>query len=148
MRSKQVKTTLLSLTCLLLFSAYRPHKSSPSRSGSEDYHDVYAYVREHICQPIGAGLKGVKSDPVNHFSRCPSGYEPQFVTKAVTIKTDQIVSGKILLHRGCNSKYICHFKVCVSTGFAVVRSADSQEYMSVQKWLTMKNEPGKALVKS
>lgn len=148
MKSHHLKTAVTALACLLLFSAHRPHHTSRSGSGSEDYYEVYSYVREHICQPIGKELKGMQSEPAKQFSRCPSGYEPQFVAKTDSIKTDRIVSGKILLHRGCHGQYICHFKVCVSTGFAVVRSEDSKEYMSVEKWLAMKNEKRKTVVKS
>jgi hypothetical protein len=114
----------------------------------EEYAEVFNYVTEYICKPIRSQLKAnYSNNPKDYFSRCPSGYQSRIVTARDSVTTNRYVSGKILFYRGCAPREVCVFKVCVDSGFAVVRSKGG-EYMSVEKWIALRNQEGKTQVQS
>lgn len=158
---KPLSGLLTGALCLILFSAHRIEpsagttnspataSSSVTREDMDEYIKVLEYVEANICTPMRNKLKaGYGSNPKDYFSRCPSGYEPEFVLATDSVTTDRFVTGKILFYKGCVPKDVCRFKVCVDKGFAVVRSKNSKEYMSVSKWIAMRNESAKQAVKS
>ena len=72
------------------------------------------------------------------FSRCPSGYNSTIAGKRETVKKDADVFGTIILYKGCSSKHICDYKVCVEKGVALVKNKDAEEYVTVKEWLEKK----------
>ena len=76
----------------------------------------------------------------DQFSRCPSGYTPEFTTKDDDVKKENFVFGTVELYRGCTPTYVCDFKVCVDKGIALVKSKESKTYITVANWLDQKKK--------
>ena len=109
-----------------------------------EYHKVYAFVEQNITTAI----KQKTQIKTSHFSRCPSGYQPDFLADYKDVKTDKEVLGSIELYRGCSPKHVCDFKVCVAKKIALVKSKDSEEYITVKEWLEKNETPVKSTAKN
>lgn len=104
-----------------------------------EWNEVRTFVRENIQNPISAADKEhVKRAKMEYYSRCPSGYNSTIAGKRETVKKNADVFGTIVLYKGCSSKYICDYKVCVDKNIALVKNKDEEEYVSVQEWLEKK----------
>ncbi len=105
-----------------------------------EWSKVQAFVDEKICNAIIENEKSKgRNINIQSFSRCPSGYEPNIITKHEAVKTDKFVFGKINFYKGCSPKYICDFKVCVDKGTALVKTKEMEEYIPVNEWLSKKD---------
>ncbi len=154
MKTRSIKTGLIliaiaSVFALSSFTGATP-KPEPEKIKTDwkEYHEVQQYVEENICEPIRKNyvLKHGKSS-LHSFSRCPSGYHSEMITATDSVKTDRFVNGEIVFYKGCESSYICDFKVCVEKGFAVVRSKGSKNYISVNEWLQRREQYAKKTIK-
>lgn len=115
----------------------------------EEYNKVREYISENICAHLSNNLNvSHGKSAIKYFGRCPSGYEPEITIAMDSVRTNRFVNGTIVFYKGCTPNYVCHFKVLVDKGFAVVRSKGSKEYMSVTEWIKLKNENSKAIVKN
>jgi hypothetical protein len=132
------------------FSGIKNNTENLSVFGNwEEYSKVQSFAYENICKPFSDNLKGSRnSDPAKMFSRCPSGYMPQITTVEDSVKTDRFVNGRIFFHKGCEPKEICYFKICVAKKFAMVRSKESTEYMSVNDWIKLKSGKSERIAKN
>lgn len=141
--TKKITAAFSVLSCLLLLSSYTLNPASApaetSNSSIDEYYEVYSFIEQRICLPMYDSIKvrpGRGSG--KEFSRCPSGYEPVFAIKSDSVKTGSFVNGRIVYYRGCNPSYICHFKVCVSKNFVMIKSGGG-DYLSVGAWIKRKN---------
>lgn len=103
----------------------------PETEKWEQYRKVSKFVMKKICNPIAASSG--RGYSAKEFSRCPSGYQPEFTTDDV--KSADIAYGTVQLYSGCTPKYVCDFKVCVDKEYAMVKSKNSKEYITVEEWL-------------
>ncbi len=108
---------------------------------------VRAFVELNITTPIKQ--KNNSKIKANNFSRCPSGYQSEFlVNDYKDVKTDREVLGTIELYKGCEPENICDFKVCVAKKIALVKSHDADEYMTVNEWLATKENKNTSVAKN
>lgn len=135
---RSVKTALLAAACLTFFSAYTPQAHFVK--SKDEYSAVLDFIYDNICIPLENGVKEepAKNISVKVFSRCPSGYDPNILSKTDSVTTDRFVNGKIVYYKGCNPYYVCNFKVCVNRNFVMLRSG-SKEYVSVNTWIQRRN---------
>lgn len=155
-----MKTNTLKTVCILvilisglLASSFTNNKVKETthslNNNWEEYNKVREYVSENICTPLSEHLNiNHSKSAIKYFGRCPSGYEPEIQMVVDSVRTNRFVNGSIVFYKGCTPNYVCHFKVFVTKGFAVVRSKGSKEYMSVNEWIKLKNENSKAIVKN
>lgn len=142
MKSMFKKTAIVPLlaAATVLFSSFYSVKVAGSNRKWEEYQKVYSFLNEQVCNRFEDQLllKGMKGK-AGMFSRCPSGYEPNFAMPADSVRTDRYVNGKIAYYRGCSPNPICDFKVCVDKQFIVVRSPGSTVWSSVGDWIALQN---------
>lgn len=104
-----------------------------------EWNEVRAFVKENIQNQISAVDKeNAKRAKMESFSRCPSGYNSTIAGKRETVKKDSDVFGTIILYKGCLSKHICDYKVCVDKKIALVKNKGEEEYIPVKEWLEKK----------
>ena len=136
-RIKKLSLGALILITGVVFSSFIGNNKESN--GENNWGAVYNYVSENICKPIRiASPKSKKS--TDQFSRCPSGYTPEFVTEDDDVKKENFVYGTVAFYRGCNPTYVCDFKVCVDKGIALVKSKGSEKYTTVDNWLAQKKK--------
>ena len=110
-----------------------------------EWNKVRAFVNENIKKEIAAADKdNTKRAKMEYYSRCPSGYNSTIAGKRETVKTDSDVFGTIILYKGCASKHICDYKVCVAKNIALVKNKDAEEYVTVKEWLAQKENTTKS----
>lgn len=144
MKTTLTKIVLLGIAGAIAFAlcSFKANVSTTdvnvSTNAAEDewaeYYKVQDFVQANITKPISEKNTSPKSK-MSAFSRCPSGYQPEFMADYKEVKTDKEVTGKLELYRGCSPKHICDFKVNVAKKIALVRSNDSEEYVTVNEWL-------------
>jgi hypothetical protein len=135
---KRNRGLLSALLMGFIFSSFTIRKTDiPENIGGTSESDkVVVYTNQIVCTPIRRSFEKEFNQKI--FSRCWSGYAPQF-TSAQPLKTDDFVYGAIIYTAGCSSpEYICYFKICVDKGYAAVRSKGSDEYVSIDEWLKIK----------
>ncbi|MBA3664255.1 MAG: hypothetical protein H0W61_08610 [Bacteroidetes bacterium] len=146
--SRIAKACLLvvAITSGIVLSSFTGTKETAGTTGLKNYEEYYKvrdFVQEKICSVIRKQKPA--SGKMSSFSRCPSGYESQIAGELDSVKVDHFTYGKINLYKGCSPTYVCDFKVCMSKGFAEVKSKGMKDYMSVEKWLeetsTKKTDP-------
>lgn len=117
-------------------------KVNPVSVNGDDYtewNEVRAFVKENIQNPIAAVDKeNAKRAKMEYYSRCPSGYNSTIAGKREVVKKDTDVFGTIVLYKGCSSKHICDYKVCVDKKIALVKNKGEEEYITVKEWLEKK----------
>ncbi len=111
-----------------------------TKTVGEDEWAEWNKVRAFVDLNITTAIKQRSNTKIktNSFSRCPSGYQPEFIADYKDVKTDKEVFGSLELYRGCAPEHICDFKVCVNKKIALVKSKGDQEYVSVKEWLEEK----------
>ena len=110
-----------------------------------EWNKVRAFVNENIKKEIAAADKdNAKRAKMEYYSRCPSGYNSTIAGKRETVKTDSDVFGTIILYKGCASKHVCDYKVCVAKNIALVKNKDAEEYVTVKEWLAQKENTTKS----
>ena len=115
-------------------------------SASESDWDEWQKVSDFVDKAISKEVRkhdGKKASKTAIFSRCPSGYEPNFTSDSV--KVDRYVYGKLNNYIGCRANYVCNFKVNVTKKIALVKGKDETEYIAVKDWIQKKY--GAAIVK-
>jgi hypothetical protein len=104
-----------------------------------EWYEVRDFVKENIQNPIAAVDKeNARRPKMEYYSRCPSGYNSTIAGKRETVKKDTDVFGTIVLYKGCSSKHICDYKVCVDKKIALVKNKGEEEYITVKEWLAKK----------
>lgn len=101
----------------------------------EEWEQVNEFVTKSITKEVQK-RDNYKPSKSSMFSRCPSGYEPNYSSDSV--KVDRYVYGKLNNYVGCSPKYICHFKVNVNKKIALVKGKDEKDYVAVKDWLQKK----------
>ena len=118
------------------------HVNVSTKVADDEWTEWYAvrdFVKENIQNPIAAVDKeNAKRAKMEYYSRCPSGYNSTIAGKRETVKKDADVFGTIVLYKGCSSKYICDYKVCVARNTALVKNKGEEEYVTVKEWLEKK----------
>ena len=116
----------------------------------EDEWAEWNKVRAFVDLNITTAIKQKTNSKIkaNHFSRCPSGYQPEFVADSKDVKTDREVFGTLELYKGCAPEHVCDFKVCVAKKIALVKSKDADEYVTVKEWLAKKESKNNSVVKN
>ena len=114
-----------------------------------EWNEVRTFVKENIQNQISAVDKeNAKRAKMEYYSRCPSGYSSTIAGKRETVKKDTDVFGTIVLYKGCASKYICDYKVCVAKNIALVKNKGDEEYVTVKEWLEKKDAPNTSTAKN
>lgn len=103
------------------------------------YQKVQDFVEENVCNVLSAKVKMAGTRNTNYFSRCPSGYNSQMITRDTSVRPENFVDGKIVFYHGCQAKYVCHFKVCVSKNYIVLRNPGTN-YMTVSDWVAARSQ--------
>lgn len=120
---------------------------NPTTVNGDEYAEwdkVRAFVKENIQNKISASDKeNTKRAKMEYYSRCPSGYNSTIAGKRETVKTDGDVFGTIVLYKGCSSKHVCDYKVCVDKGTALVKNKGDEEFVTVAEWLDKKDNSTK-----
>jgi hypothetical protein len=142
MKNTIVKIGLLALAVVIAIAmcSFTTENSSTKVSNAvlndwEEWEKVNDFVNSTITVPVQK-KDNHKPSKAAMFSRCPSGYEPNYSSDSV--KVDRFVYGKLNNYVGCSPKYICHFKVNVNKKIALVRGKDETEYIAVKDWLEKK----------
>lgn len=118
------------------------HPVSVNGDDYTEWNEVRTFVKENIQNQIAAADKeNVKRAKMEYYSRCPSGYNSTIAGKRETVKKDADVFGTIILYKGCSSKHICDYKVCVDKKIALVKNKGEEEYVTVKEWLENKEAP-------
>lgn len=142
MKTMLKKTAILSLLAgaTLVFSSFYKVKVPVFNHKWDNYQKVYQFLNKQVCNRFEDGLvlKTVKGK-ASLFSRCPSGYQPDFAIPTDSVRTDRYVNGKIEYYRGCTPYPVCDFKVCVDKQFVVVKSPGSTVWCSVSDWIVLQN---------
>lgn len=155
MKTNNLKTAFILVILIsgLLSSSFTNSKVKEStyslNNNWEEYNKVREFISENICTHLSNNLNvSHANNVIKYFGRCPSGYVPEIQVAVDSVRTNRFVNGTIVFYKGCTPNYVCHFKVFVEKGFAVVRSKGSKQYMSVNEWIKLKNENSKAIVKN
>lgn len=132
---KLLAATTLAFTCQLSTA----QSKASVETNWEEYQKVQDFIEENVCDVFTAKVKltGIKS--THYFSRCPSGYNSQMLSKENTVRPENYVDGKIVFYQGCNANYVCHFKVCVAKNYIVLRSPGTN-YMTVSDWVASRKQ--------
>jgi hypothetical protein len=146
MKTTLTKIALLGIAGAIAFalSSFKNEVSTTKvnkKSVVEDEYAEWNKVRAFVDLNITTAIKQKTNVKIksNSFSRCPSGYQPDFLADYEDVKTDREVLGSLELYRGCAPEHICDFKVCVNKKIALVKSKDSNEYITVKEWLAKKD---------
>lgn len=152
MKTTIIKITLLGIAGVIAFvfcsftneiSTTKVNPKTILENELSDWQKVRTFVNENIQKEIAAADKeNVKRVKMEYYSRCPSGYNSTIAGKRETVKTDSDVFGTIVLYKGCSSKHICDYKVCVAKNIALVKNKDAEEYITVKEWLASKENKG------
>src|ERR1043166_6622508 len=131
-----VAAVILSLSS---FTFKKYGKAKHSITFKEEYGEVLAFVSEKIVTPISKS-RGTGNMKMSAFSRCPSGYQSRLAGDYDSAKVDRFVFGKVRLYKGCSGNNVCDFKVCVNKNIALVRTDDTEEFVTVKDWLNGKRK--------
>jgi hypothetical protein len=148
MKTTLTKIALLGLAGAIAFAlcSFKANVSTvnvnPTSVNGDEYAEwnaVRNFVKENIQNQIAAADKeNAKRAKMEYYSRCPSGYNSTIAGKREVVKKDADVFGTIVLYKGCSSKHICDYKVCVDKNIALVKNKGDEEYVTVKEWLEKK----------
>lgn len=139
---KRISLGLIAMITGVLLSSFigKENKQiSSDENNWKEYRAVNSFVYKTVCEPIRVASPKSKMS-VNKFSRCASGFTPEITTKEEDVKKENFVYGTIQEYKGCSPTYVCDFKVCVDKGVALVKSKNSDNYVTVNEWLVAKKK--------
>lgn len=109
--------------------------ASSDNDSWEEWQKVSSFVYANISKEMQKHDTH-KPSKTSMFSRCPSGYQPNYTSDSV--KVDRFVYGKLNNYTGCHATYVCSFKVNVNQKVALIKGKDEEEYMAVKDWVKKK----------